>query len=289
MQEQVHIHFNLPSTPKKLHELRIVELRLEQIIQRHLRAGAGHGNGTVAAFEREDADFVAADGEINVLPLAFGVAVPGDQDAAVGEFLGAVFERAEFGDAAGPGEFAFVVPLFGEGHQEAFLALFVLQRHHCLLNVIVVGLELLFEVGGLVVEAGEGETDAFELALTLNATAVLGADVDGDFVEEVLVVVVPSETANVLKPQNVLERGTFELSVGKGGEIDDGSGFRVGASSPRVGGELIVHNCSPAVFIFHGDGFHHDLHEIGTRLDPDDVEDATFRLHEKRFTFGVGI
>ncbi len=198
MQEQVDIHLHLAAAAEKLHELRVVELRLEQIVQGHLGAGAGHGDGPVAAVEREDADFVAADGEVDVLPLALRVAVPRDEDAPVAQFLGAVFEGAEFGDAAGAGQFAFVVPLLGEGHEEAFLALFVLERHHGLFDVVVVGLELLFEVGRLIVEAGQRETDAFELALTLDAAAVLGADVDGDFVEEVLVVVVPGEAAKLL-------------------------------------------------------------------------------------------
>lgn len=224
-----------------------------------------------------------------MLPLAFGVAVPCDEDASVGQFLGAVFEGAEFGDPAGAGEFAFVVPLFGEGHEEAFLALFVLERHHGLFDVVVVCLELLFQVGRLIVEAGERETDAFELALTLDTAAMLGADVDGDFVEEVLVVVVTSEAADLLQPKDVFECGAFELGVGKGGEVDDGSGFGVGASSARVGGEFIVHNIGPAIFVLNGDGFDHDFHEVGTRLDPNDVKDATFRLHEERFGFSVGI
>ena len=224
-----------------------------------------------------------------MLPLAFGVAVPCHEDAAVGQFLRAVFEGAEFGDAAGACQFAFVVPLFGEGHQEPLFALFVLQRDHGLFDVVVVRLELLFEVGGLVVEAGKGEANALELPLTLDAAAVFGTDVDGDFVKKVLIMVVTGKAADLLEPKDVLEGGTFELGVGKGGQVDDGSGFGVGTSSMRVGREFIVNNNGPTVFVFHGDWLHHDFHEIGARLYPDDVEDATFRLHEERFGFSVGI
>lgn len=213
MQEQIHIHLDLPAAAEELQELRVVELRLQQLIERHLRAGAGHGDGPVAALEGEDAHFVARDGEVDVRPLAFRVPAPLDQDAPVGEFLGRVLEGAEFGDAAGALQFALVVPLLGEGHEEAFLALFVLQRDHGLFDVVVVRLKLLFEVGGLVVEPGQGEADALEFALALDAAAMLGADVDGDFVKDVLVVVVAGEMADTLETKDVFECGAFEFGV----------------------------------------------------------------------------
>ena len=81
-------------------------------------------------------------------------------------------------------------------------------------DVVVIGFELLVEVDGLVSEAGEGEADALEFALALDAPAVFGADVDCDGVEEVLVVVVAGETGGLLKTENVFEGGTFEFGVG---------------------------------------------------------------------------
>lgn len=162
--------------------------------------------------------------------MTLAVAAPGNQYPAVGELLGRVFERTEFGHAAGALEFALVVPLFGEGHQEPFLALLVLQRHHGLLNVVVVCLELLFEVDGLVVETGEGETDAFELALALDAPAVFGTDVNCDGVEKVLVVVVAGDAAGLLEAENVFKGGTLEFGVGHGGDVDDGVGVGISTS-----------------------------------------------------------
>lgn len=213
MQEQIHIHLDLPSPAEELQKLRVVELCLQELIQRHLRAGAGHGDGSVAALEGEDAHFVAGDGEIDVRPLAFRVPAPLHQNTSVGEFLGGVLERAEFGDAAGALQFALVVPLLGEGHEEAFLALFVLQGDHGLFDVVVVRLELLLEVAGLIVESSEGEADALEFALALDAAAVLGADIDGNFVENVLVVVVTSEMAGLLETKDIFQGGAFELGV----------------------------------------------------------------------------
>lgn len=197
-------------------------------------------------------------------PLALRVPPPGDQDATVRQFLRRVLERAELGDAAGALELTLVIPLLGEGHQEALLALFVLERHHRLFDIVVVCLELLFEVGGLVVESGEGEADALEFALALDAAPVFGADVDGDLVEDVLVVVVPRQVARLLEAKDVLEGGAFEFGVGEGCDVDERGGLRVGASGAAGGGrgQLIVDEGGPAVFVFHGDGFDHDFHQV---------------------------
>ena len=211
MQEQIHI--DLQGRSKELQKLHTIVLRLQQIIQRHLGARTGHGNAPVAALDAENTHLVARQREIELGPLALVVALPIDEDTPIGQVLGRVLVGAEFGHAAGALQFAFVVPLFGEGHEEAFLALFVLQRHHGLLDVVVVGFELLVEVDGLVGEAGEGEADAFEFAGALDAPPVLGADVDGDGVEQVLVVVVSGEAAGLFEQEDVFERGAFELRV----------------------------------------------------------------------------
>ena len=289
MQEQIHTHPHLAAPIEELYTLLIIKLRLQQIIQGHLGARAGDGNRTVTALEDKHADFVAGDGEVDVLPLPLLVPVPRHQDAAVGEFLRRVFEGAEFGDAAGALEFTLVIPLFGEGHEEAFLALFVLQRHHGLFDVIVVGFELALEVRGLVVQSRQCESYALEFALALDAAAVLGADVDGDVVEEVLVVVAAAEAAEPFKLDDVFEGGAFEFGVGHGGYVDDGGGFRVGASPAGGGRELVVDKGGPSVFVFHGDRLDHDFHEIGARLDADYVQNAAFGFHEERLGFCVRI
>lgn len=217
MQEQIHIHPDpLPLSPKEIQKLRIVELRLQQIVQRHQRARPRDRYRPIAPLETKHTDLIRRNRKVEFLPIALGVPSPRDEDAPVGEVLSGVLEGAEFRDAAGAGEFALVVPLLGEGHEEALLALFVLQRDHGLLDVVVVGLELAFEVGGLVVEAGEGEFDGFELARAGDAAAMFGADVDGDSVEEVLVVVVAREAAVLrLEAEDVFEGGAFEVGVGE--------------------------------------------------------------------------
>lgn len=107
-----------------------------------------------------------------------------------------------------------MIPLFGEGHQEAFFAFFVLQSHHCLLDVVVVGLELLLEVGGLVIEACKGKADTFELTLALDTAAMFGSDVNGDGVEKVLIIVVAREPACLFEAKNVFEGSALEFGVG---------------------------------------------------------------------------
>ena len=176
-----------------------------------------------------------------------------------------------------------MVPLLRKGQEEALLALFVLQRHHGLLDVVVVRLELLVQIDRLVIEAGEREPDAFELALTLDAASVLGADVDGDGVEEVLVVIVAGKAAGAFEFEDVFEGGAFEFRVGHRGDVDDGVGFGVGAAFTGAGREFVADKSVPSVFVFHGDGLDHDFHEVGAGLDADYVEDAAFGFHEKGF------
>lgn len=123
-----------------------------------------------------------------------------------------------------------MIPLFGEGHQKALLALFVLESHHSLFNVVVVGLQLLLEVDSLVVEASEGKANSFEFALALDASAVFGTDVNRDGVEKVLVVVVTCYTIASLKLEYVFEGSALEFGVGHCCDIDECISFGVGAA-----------------------------------------------------------
>ena len=50
-------------------------------------------------------------------------------------------------------QFAFVVPLLCEGHEEAFLAFLILEGDHGLFNIIIVSFELLFEVDSLFIQS----------------------------------------------------------------------------------------------------------------------------------------
>lgn len=120
MQQQIHIQ---PQPPlEKRHELVRLKLRLQQVLDRHQRARARHLDVRAAALEREDADLVARDGQVDLAPVALGDPLPGDEDALVREGAGRVLVRAELGDAAGTEEVALVVVLFGEGEEETFFA-----------------------------------------------------------------------------------------------------------------------------------------------------------------------
>ena len=78
-----------------------------------------------------------------------------------------------------------------------------------MLNVVVVGFKLLLEVAGLVSEASKRKADAFEFALALDTPAVLGADINCDGVEEILVVVMAGEAVALLEAQDIFEGGAF--------------------------------------------------------------------------------
>ena len=247
----------------------------------------------------EDANLVARDGQVDLVPALFGVAGPGDEHALFRQRARAVLEAAEFRDAAGAGQLALVVVLLGEGQQEALLALGPLQRHHGLLDVVVVALELLVQPGGFLVEGGKRRAHAVDLARPLHAPAVLGADVDRDRVEQVLVVVVPGHAPGRFELDEVLERGPLELGVGEAGEVGEGGGGGVDggvvavcpAPPAAVAGneELFAQQRRPLFFVFGRDGPDHDLHQIRAGLDADDVQDAAFRLHEKSFQGGFGV
>lgn len=120
---------------------------------------------------------------------------------------------------------------------------------------------------------------------------MLGADINCDGVEEVLVVVVAGEAAGVFEAEDVFEGGAFELCVGHGGDVEEGrgGGFGVGAAFAGGGGELVVHERVPAVFVFGEDGLDHYFEKVGAGLDADNVEDATFGFGEESFNFGIRI
>lgn len=229
MQEQIHIHPDL-AIREEFQELRVVELRLQQIIQRYLRARSRHRYRPVASLDAEDADLITGDGKVDFIPLTLAVSLPGHEYTAVGKILGGVLEGAKLRHPTGTLEFALMVPLLGERHQEAFLAFLVLESHHGLLDVVVVRFELLFQIRRLVSEASERKTDSLEFFVTLNASTMFGAYVDCDSIQQILVVVVAGETAILLEVEDVLESGALELGITHRDNVRDGTGFRVSAT-----------------------------------------------------------
>lgn len=122
---------------------------------------------------------------------------------------------------------------------------------------------------------------------------MLGADINSDGVEEILVVVMSRKTTEAFQLEDVFESGAFELGVGEGGEVDEGVFGRIGGAL-AVGGsgawrQFGGDDLGPAGFILVGDGLDHDLHEVAAGLHTDDVEDAAFGFGEEGFDFGFGV
>lgn len=132
-----------PSTfAEEIHKLVVVELRLEEAVQRHLGESTGDHHGALGTLDLEDTRLVAGDGDVHAVPLSLVVSRPGDEDALLGQVAGGVFEGTEAVLATAVLEFTLVVVLAGEGKEELLLALLRLQRYHGLFDVVVVGLEL---------------------------------------------------------------------------------------------------------------------------------------------------
>lgn len=74
MKEKIDIQ--LQSTLEQVHELMIVELRTQAVFQRNLGAGARYLNAAQATFDKEDANLITGDGDVDLFILLFGVARP---------------------------------------------------------------------------------------------------------------------------------------------------------------------------------------------------------------------
>ena len=98
MQKQIDIDPQLPL--KEVHELRVVELRLQQIVQWDLRVRARDHHVAGRAIDGEHADLVRRKRQVHAIPLALAVAAPVHEDAFVRQGAGGVLERAELEGAA---------------------------------------------------------------------------------------------------------------------------------------------------------------------------------------------
>ncbi len=81
MQEKIDIQPH-PSF-KEGHELMIIELGLEEIIEGDGSAGSGHLNAAHTPLDEEDTDFVRGNGEVDLFVLAIGVALVAHEDAFI--------------------------------------------------------------------------------------------------------------------------------------------------------------------------------------------------------------
>lgn len=74
MQEQVDIE--LQGLFKQAHVLIIVELRAQAFLQRYLRACSWNLYASHAALDEKDADLVAGNSDVDLIPLLLRVALP---------------------------------------------------------------------------------------------------------------------------------------------------------------------------------------------------------------------
>ena len=94
-----------------------------------------------------------------------------------------------------------------------YVPLLVLQRGHGLFDIIIVALSLLLQILCLLVKIAECLTDTLEFSLSLDPSPALGADIQRDGVEDVLVVVLLGDAAHLLQSENVLERCPLQIVV----------------------------------------------------------------------------
>lgn len=122
---------------------------------------------------------------------------------------------------------------------------------------------------------------------------MLSANIDGNGVEEILVMVMSRKTAEAFELEDVFKGGAFELGVGEGGEVDEGVFGGVGGAFALGGGgagrEFGRDDLGPARFVVVGNGLDHDFHEVGAGLHADDIKDTAFRFSKKGFDFGFGV
>lgn len=120
MQQQVDVQFEV--SLEEVHKLVRLELGLKQVFDGDLTARPGYLDMAARALDREHADLVARDGEIDLVQVPVDDPRPRHEDAPLGEGAGAVLVRPELRDAAAALELALVVVLFGEGEEEALFA-----------------------------------------------------------------------------------------------------------------------------------------------------------------------
>lgn len=74
------------------------------------------------SFNREDADLVARDGQVDLVPVAVCRTAPADERPFVHELTRTVFIAAELGHTPAALKLALVIILAGEGKQEFLLS-----------------------------------------------------------------------------------------------------------------------------------------------------------------------
>lgn len=116
------IHVQLEIALEQCHELVALKLRLQKVINGNQSAGAGDLDMAARSLNREYADLVARDGQVDLVPVAVRGAAPADQRPLIHELASTVFVTAEFGHTPAALKLALVVVLAGKGKEELFLS-----------------------------------------------------------------------------------------------------------------------------------------------------------------------
>jgi hypothetical protein len=78
-------------------------------------------------FDGKNADLVARDSEVDLVPISLGDTGPRDDDALFGKGADTVLVGPELGDATGAFEFALVIVLLGEGEEELLFSVAIVS------------------------------------------------------------------------------------------------------------------------------------------------------------------
>lgn len=279
MQEKVDVHSKRAF--EKVHELRIVELRLQQVIEWHLSIGTRDHHVSAAAIDGEHANLVAGNGQVDSIPLSLQVPFPMDQHALFGQVASRIFVTAKFEGAASALKLTFMVPLLGEGHDESLLAFLALEGDHGLLDIIIVCLELLFKIHGLLVQPGKSRAHAFQFSLPLDSSAMFRSDVHCYRVQQVLIVVSPRQSSHSFQLEDVLQGNAFQVAVAQRADVNVSAGLSICATFSAFRPEFVLDKRFPAILVFHRHWSDKNIKEICTGLDTNYVQHASFCFREE--------
>lgn len=120
MQEEIYIQSQSPF--ENIHELIRRKLRFQYALQWYLRTRSWNLNAAHTALDEKYADLVTRESDVNLVPLAFRVALPRDNNSLVCKCARRVFERPKFRLTATALELALMVVLLGERKEETLFA-----------------------------------------------------------------------------------------------------------------------------------------------------------------------
>lgn len=120
MQQKIYVQLEVALEQR--HELVALKLRLQKVINGNQSAGAGDLDMATRSLNREHADLVARDGQVDLVPVAVRGAAPADERSLIHELASTVFVASEFRHTPAALKLALVIILAGKGKEELFLS-----------------------------------------------------------------------------------------------------------------------------------------------------------------------